>query len=214
MPNLQKSKFQGAPWHGGSHCREGLYFSMTSGDLTIWTIGHSNRKIEEFLGLLKTHQIAFLADVRRFPGSRRYPHFNQEALDRSLGEVEIQYMHFPELGGKRKPRADSHNMAWKNLSFRGYADHIESEEFQTALRHLKDFAARQNLAVMCAEVLWWQCHRSLIADVLKSQGARVLHILGATKIEEHPYTSPAKIVDGRLSYAAEGDDGAQMLLIK
>ena len=187
---------------------------MSARNLTIWTVGHSNRRIQDFLFLLKTYQINFLADVRRFPGSRRLPHFNREALEQSLAEVEIHYMHFPELGGKRTTRADSRNGGWKNLSFRGYADHMETSEFQTAVGHLKDFAARQNLAVMCAEVLWWQCHRSLIADVVKVQGARVLHILSATKIEEHPYTSPARIVDGELSYAASQEEGGQMLLLK
>jgi uncharacterized protein (DUF488 family) len=188
--------------------------NMAGSNSQIWTIGHSNRTIDEFLGLLRAHEIAFLADVRRFPGSRRCPHFNQEALEKSLGEAEIQYMHFPELGGKRKARADSHNQSWKNLSFRGYADHMETQEFQTALEHLKDFAARQNVAVMCAEVLWWQCHRSLIADILKAQGMRVLHILSATKTEEHPYTSPARIVDGSLSYAIPQEEGGQMLLLR
>src|SRR4051812_25850646 len=128
---------------------------MSSGELTVWTIGHSNRTIQDFLALLQAHEIAFLADVRRFPGSRRYPHFNQEPLEKALGEAEIHYMHFPELGGKRKARADSRNQSWKNLSFRGYADHMETQEFQAALEHLKAFAARQNLAIMCAEVLWW-----------------------------------------------------------
>src|SRR6059058_1818897 len=113
---------------------------MSSGELTVWTIGHSNRTIQDFLALLQAHEIAFLADVRRFPGSRRYPHFNQEPLEKALGEAKIQYVHFPELGGKRAPRPDSRNAGWRNLSFRGYADHMETPEFQNGLAQLKQFA--------------------------------------------------------------------------
>ena len=186
---------------------------MKQQELTVWTVGHSNRTFPEFLELLQAHQIQFLADVRRFPGSRRYPHFNQESLADLLAEANIRYVHFPELGGKRPTRADSHNTGWRNLSFRGYADHMESNEFQDGLRQLKDFASHYRTAVMCAEVLWWQCHRSLISDALKAQGAKVLHIFTPQKVEEHPYTSPARIIDGHLVYPPEPEPQGQLQLL-
>ncbi|MDB6034631.1 MAG: hypothetical protein JWM16_4969 [Verrucomicrobiales bacterium] len=187
---------------------------MGNEGLTIWTIGHSNKLFSNFLSLLRSQQIEFLADVRRFPGSRRYPHFNQESLEKALGEEKIQYVHFPELGGKRATRHDSRNMGWQNLSFRGYADHMETPEFQDGLAQLKQFAGPNRTAIMCAEVLWWQCHRALISDILKAQGARVLHILGPNKVEEHPFTSPARIVNGNLTYPPEPELQGQLQLLK
>ena len=170
--------------------------------------------MEAFLPLLTGHGIQFLVDVRRFPSSRRYPHFGKEALERSLEEHQIGYMHFPELGGKRLPRPDSPNSAWQNQQFRGYADYMESPEFQRAIEHLVNFAKRERTAIMCAEALWWQCHRGLVADYLKANGATVLHILSATKTEAHPYTKPARIIDGKLSYApAEQPLDPQLALI-
>ena len=169
----------------------------------IWTIGHSTRKIDIFLSLLKENGIKLVADVRMYPGSKRYPQFGREALAKSLGEHEIRYQHFPELGGRRKAKPDSKNTAWRNESFRGYADYMETEDFRAALERLLELARATRTAIMCAEALWWQCHRGLIADALKAQGAWVLHIGGAGKVEEHPYTSAARIVDGRLSYAEE-----------
>jgi uncharacterized protein (DUF488 family) len=187
---------------------------MKEQDLTIWTVGHSNKTFAEFLNLLQANRIQLLADVRRFPGSRRYPHFNQEALADLLGKAGVQYVHFPELGGKRPTRADSHNTGWQNLSFRGYADHMETPEFHAGLDQLKNFARSHRTAIMCAEVLWWQCHRRLISDALKAQGAKVLHILSLQKVEEHPFTSPARIVNGRLAYPPEPEDQGQLLLLK
>jgi uncharacterized protein (DUF488 family) len=168
----------------------------------IWTIGHSNKPLEGFVLLLRSHQIEALADVRRFPGSRRYPHFNGELLANSLAGACIEYSHFPELGGRRPTRKDSPNTAWRNDAFRGYADFMMTEEFQRGIERLLGIAEKKRTAVMCAEALWWQCHRSLIADFLKARGMRVWHIMGEAKVEEHPYTSPARIVDGKLSYAA------------
>lgn len=187
---------------------------MKEQELTVWTVGHSNKSFEEFLGLLQANKIQLLADVRRFPGSRRYPHFNQEALADLLGKAGIEYVHFPELGGKRPTRADSPNTGWQNLSFRGYADHMETAEFQEGLKQLKNFAQTRRAAIMCAEVLWWQCHRGLISDALKAHGAKVLHILSPQKVEEHPFTSPARIVEGRLAYPAEPEDQGQLLLLR
>lgn len=166
----------------------------------MWTIGHSTRSLEEFLGLLVQNEIELLADVRRFPGSRKYPHFGGEALAKPLNEVGIAYRHFPDLGGRRKPRPDSHNDVWRNDSFRGYADYLETAEFQNALEELLQIAREKRTALMCSEAVWWRCHRSLIADYLKVRGVQVVHIISATKNEPHPYTSAARLENGHLSY--------------
>lgn len=168
--------------------------------ITVWTVGHSTRSGEEFAQILLAHGIQVLVDVRSFPGSRRYPQFNRSALAESLEQVGIEYKHEPRLGGRRTPRKDSHNTAWKNASFRAYADHMESEEFRNGVKGLLEVAANGRTAVMCAESLWWRCHRSLISDYLKAEGHTVIHILDQNKTEEHPFTSAARIVDGSLSY--------------
>jgi uncharacterized protein (DUF488 family) len=168
--------------------------------ITIWTVGHSTRTAEKFLEILRAHEIKVLVDVRSFPGSRRYPQFNRAELARELGEVGIEYRHEPRLGGRRTPRADSHNTAWKNPSFRAYADHMESEVFRSGVEELLEVAATERTAVMCAEAVWWRCHRSLIADYLKAEGHTVLHIIDQHKTEEHPFTSAAMIIKGELSY--------------
>ena len=167
---------------------------------TIWTVGHSTRTFEKFAEILLAHEIKVLVDVRSFPGSRRYRQFNREALAQALGEIGIKYRHEPRLGGRRTPRADSHNTAWKNPSFRAYADHMESETFRSGVEDLLEVAASERTAVMCAEAVWWRCHRSLIADYLKAEGHTVLHIIDQHKSEEHPFTSAARIVKGKLSY--------------
>ena len=172
--------------------------------MRIWTIGHSTRMIDEFISLLNENGIKLVADVRMFPGSKRYPQFGREALAKSLGESDIRYEHFPELGGKRKSKPDSRNTAWRNASFRGYADYMETEQFQKGIARLLDVATEAGpAAIMCAEAVWWRCHRSLIADHLKVRGLEVLHILAANKVEPHPYTSAAQIVNGKLSYSSE-----------
>jgi uncharacterized protein (DUF488 family) len=168
--------------------------------LTIWTAGHSTRSGEEFGQILLAHGIQVLVDVRSFPGSRRYPQFNKAALSESLPAIGIDYRHEPRLGGRRKPRADSHNTAWRNSSFRAYADHMESDEFREGVEELLELATGARVGVMCAEALWWRCHRSLIADYLKAVGHTVIHIIDHKKTEEHPFTSAARIVDGELSY--------------
>ena len=173
--------------------------------LTLWTVGHSNRSIEQFLELLASQQIQLLADVRRFPGSRRLPHFNQENLSESLANAGIEYAHFPELGGRRKARTDSPNTAWRNEAFRGYADFMMTEEFGAGIDRLLHRAREKRTAIMCAEALWWQCHRSLIADYLKAAGHNVFHIMSATKTDAHPFTSAARMVDGKLSYSVESE---------
>jgi uncharacterized protein (DUF488 family) len=169
--------------------------------MRIWTIGHSTREIDEFISLLKENGVKLLTDVRAWPGSKRYPQFNKDALAESLTAHGIRYEHFPELGGKRKSKPDSRNTAWRNASFRGYADYMETEQFQKGIERLLDLAAEAGpAAIVCAEAVWWRCHRSLIADYLKARGVEVLHVLGANKLEPHPYTSAARIVNGELSY--------------
>jgi uncharacterized protein (DUF488 family) len=167
---------------------------------TVWTVGHSTRSGEEFGQILSAHGIEVLVDVRSFPGSRRYPQFNRAALSESLAGIGIQYRHEPRLGGRRTPRADSHNTAWRNASFRAYADHMETDEFRKGVEDLLELAASARVAAMCAEALWWRCHRSLISDYLKASGHTVVHIVHQTKTEEHPFTSAARIVDGELTY--------------
>ncbi len=169
----------------------------------IWTIGHSTREIKIFISLLEGNGIKLVADVRRLPGSKRYPQFNRDALAASLNERGMAYEHFPELGGRRKPKPDSHNTSWRNPSFRGYADYMETEEFRKAVKRLVDLARRIGpVAIMCAEAVWWRCHRALIADYLKARGVEVIHIVDLAKTEEHPFTSAAQMVDGELNYEA------------
>jgi uncharacterized protein (DUF488 family) len=168
--------------------------------MRIWTVGHSTRSAEELVRILMAHEISTLIDVRTFPGSRRYPQFNKSALSESLASAEIVYKHEPRLGGRRTPRKDSHNTAWQNAQFRGYADHMETDEFANGIKELLELARESQTAVMCAEAVWWRCHRSLIADYLKAAGHTVIHIIDERKIQEHPFTSAARIVDGELSY--------------
>lgn len=175
---------------------------MAQEPLTIWTIGHSTRTIEDFLELLRAHKIELLVDVRHFPGSRRFPHFNKEPLANCLRKVGIEYHHLPKLGGRRRSRPNSQNTAWRNEAFRGYADHMETETFAQGITSLLGLAAKKRVAIMCAEAVWWRCHRGLIADYLKAQGHRVLHIQSATKAEEHPFTAAARMLIGKLSYQA------------
>jgi len=170
----------------------------------IWTIGHSTLPLASFLTLLERHGIAAIADVRRFPGSRRHPQFGAEALPESLAGQGIGYRWFPDLGGRRRPRADSPNTVWKNEAFRGYADYMETAEFQAALEAVLAFAARQPTSLMCAEAPWWRCHRAMLSDALKARGVRMLHVMGEGPPVEHPYTAPARVVDGRLTYGEPG----------
>ena len=167
---------------------------------TIWTIGHSTRPLQEFLQLIADYRLEAVADVRRFPGSRRQPQYAQTALSAALGEHRIAYRWLPSLGGRRRPLPDSPNTAWRNVSFRGYADHISSTEFSSGLDELLAFSSHMRTALMCAEAVWWRCHRALIADVLCARGIEVIHILDAKHAAIHPFTSPARIVQGKLSY--------------
>lgn len=181
---------------------------MQSDDLDVWTIGHSTRSLEEFLELLFKNKIELLADIRRFPGSRKYPHFGGEALQQSLSAAGIGYEHFAELGGRRRPRPDSHNDIWRSESFRGYADYMETPEFEDGIERLLKVARAKRTAIMCSEAVWWRCHRSLVADTLKARGIEVIHILSPTKNEIHPYTSAAQLENGVLCYRSCANSSA------
>lgn len=172
---------------------------MTMGS-SIWTIGHSTRTMEAFLELLVDHRLEAVADVRRFPGSRRHPHYAEAALGAALAGHGIAYRWLPALGGRRRPLPDSPNTAWRNASFRGYADHMGTAEFSEGLDELLALSGRLRTTLMCAEAVWWRCHRALIADALCVRGIEVVHILDAKHTVVHPYTSPARIFQGRLSY--------------
>ncbi len=177
-----------------------FFTNLAMQQLSIWTIGHSTLSAEAFIAMLQSFHIESLVDVRSFPGSRRYPQFNKENLRVSLKDAGIDYVHVPEVGGRRKAKPDSHNVAWRNESFRGYADYMETPEFSDGINRLIEISHAGRTAIMCAEAVWWRCHRSLIADYLKARGAKVIHILGVNKSEEHPFTSAARLVNGELSY--------------
>lgn len=167
----------------------------------VLTIGHSTRGIEDFLAVLQAHGAQAIVDVRRYPASRRYPHFNREPLAEGLRRQGIAYHAFTQLGGRRKPRPDSPNTAWRNLSFRGYADYMATPAFRLAIEEVEAIAAKSNAVLLCAEAVWWRCHRALIADYLAARGAPVVHIIDARRAEPHRYSEPARIIDGALSYA-------------
>jgi uncharacterized protein (DUF488 family) len=169
----------------------------------IYTIGHSTHTLEEFSAMLKSFNIELLADIRSFPGSRKFPHFNKENLPASLAENNIEYIHLKNLGGRRKVNPESCNTGWRVAAFRGYADYMETENFEKAIKELEQIASEKRVAYMCAEAVWWRCHRSLVSDYLKHNGWTVLHIMGVNKSTEHPYTAPAKIMNGKLNYSKE-----------
>lgn len=167
---------------------------------TLWTVGHSTLALEDFLSLLVGAGVQTVADVRRFPGSRRHPHFAGPALAGALRQAGIDYVHLPDLGGRRTARKDSPNTLWRTAGFRGYADYMDTPAYAQAEAGLVAIAAQARTAVLCAEALWWQCHRGLIADSLKAQGWQVLHLRAPGTEEPHPYTSAARLEDGRLTY--------------
>jgi uncharacterized protein (DUF488 family) len=173
----------------------------------IWTIGHSTLPVERFVARLEEHGVRQVADVRRYPASRRHPQFGRESLQTSLAARGIGYEWLPELGGRRAPRRDSPNTAWRNAGFRGYADYMESEPFELGIARLLELARARTTAVMCAEHAWQQCHRGLISDYLKARGLQVLHILSSSAMQEHPFTEPARIEEGRLVYSGPAQQG-------
>jgi uncharacterized protein (DUF488 family) len=166
----------------------------------IWSIGHSTRAIDELIAILQSFRIQMLADIRTYPGSGRYPQFNKEALEISLPKYGINYIHLKELGGRRKANPHSVNIAWRNDAFRGYADYMETGDFKKGINDLQELADKERTAYMCSEAVWWRCHRSLVSDYLKSIGWTVLHIMDKQKTAEHPFTSPAHIINGVLTY--------------
>jgi uncharacterized protein (DUF488 family) len=173
---------------------------------TVWTIGHSTRTLDEFVAVLRAHDIEALVDVRRFAGSRRLPQFNEGALRDGLERAGIAYKWLPQLGGRRTPDAESINTGWRHSAFRGYADHTATEEFADGFSELLMLVEGLRTTVMCAEMLWWQCHRRLIADLLTTLGYEVLHIQTAKPADRHRLIDPARMVDGALSYADEQRD--------
>ncbi|WP_312820244.1 DUF488 domain-containing protein [Kaistella carnis] len=173
---------------------------------TIYTIGHSTRTIEEFLELLFSFNIKILADIRRLPGSRKYPQFDQDALKKSLEENGIVYIYIEDLGGRRPAKKDSKNTTWRNKSFQGYADYMETESFANGAAELAKYALEKPTAMMCSEAVWWRCHRSMVSDYFKAKGWEVLHIMALGKVQEHPYTAPARVVGDQVFYSEERTD--------
>ncbi|HEX7190163.1 MAG TPA: DUF488 domain-containing protein [Thermoanaerobaculia bacterium] len=175
--------------------------------MTIFTIGHSTRELDELVALLRENGIERLADIRRYPGSRRYPHFSRDALSQTLPAEEIEYIHVPALGGRRKPLPDSPNAAWRNEQFRAYADHMATDEFRIAVDAL--LASPKRTCVMCAEAVPWRCHRNLLADDLTRRGVEVFHILGPRSIQRHVLNSHARLERDRVVYP--GTDQGSLL---
>lgn len=172
----------------------------------LWSIGHSTRPLEELVAMLREAGVDRLADVRRYPGSRRNPQFSAESLAVSLPAAGVAYVPMPELGGRRTPRPDSPHTAWRNASFRGYADYMDTPDFARGRARLTALAGERATAVMCAEAPWWRCHRSLICDDFKARGWRVIHLINPGRSQEHPWTPAARIIDGTLDYSSPADD--------
>lgn len=175
---------------------------MEARSITIWTVGHSTRTGAEFRALLTAYDIELVADVRRFPGSRRLPQFAASRLRRELPPIGVYYHHLPALGGRRSPRPRSPNDAWRHPAFRGYADYVATEAFAEGMLELLMLAYGFRTAILCAELLWWRCHRRLIADVLVSLGVDVVHIRDQAHKEQHRLSAPARLDHGVLTYAA------------
>jgi uncharacterized protein (DUF488 family) len=169
----------------------------------ILTIGHSNRTWEEFLALLRAHGVERVVDVRTIPRSRHNPQFNREILSKKLRGAKISYVHLKTLGGLRHARRNSPNMGWRNLSFRGYADYMQTSEFDAGLQRLMKLAAQKRTAIMCAEAVPWRCHRSLIADALTVRGIEVDDIMGAKRAQVHTLTPFAKVWRNRITYPTD-----------
>jgi uncharacterized protein (DUF488 family) len=174
---------------------------------TVWTVGHSVRPFEELLAVLEAYDVELVADVRRYPGSRRLPQYASPALETALAARGIAYRWLPALGGRRRPDPASANEGWRHPAFRAYADYVATEEFADGLFELLMLSQGLRTAVMCAEVLWWRCHRRIVADVLVSLGIPVVHIRDARDAESHRLAPPARMVGGRLTYPAPTPGG-------
>lgn len=211
MPRLTRSPGTLAPSGKPKPAKPGLERTSKRTPRTrpILTVGHSTRTIGEFIALLAAHEMKLLVDVRTIPRSRHNPQFNSDRLAQSLSGAGIRYLHVPELGGLRHARRDSVNTAWRNLSFRGYADYMQTPEFEKALNQLMRLAQKRPTAIMCAEAVPWRCHRSLIADALVARGIEVQEIASQTSVRPHHLTPWARVAQGRITYPA-GDTGVAM----
>jgi len=174
--------------------------------MTIFTIGHSTRPIEEFIRILKAHGVERVADIRTVPRSRRNPQFNRDVLPESVSRSGIAYEHIAALGGLRHARPDSVNTGWRNASFRGYADYMATEQFAGGIERLCELARKTPCAIMCAESVPWRCHRSLVADALTARGIHVMHIMNAGKAVSHSMTPFAHVENGTITYREQPDD--------
>lgn len=178
---------------------------------TLWTIGHSIRPWDAFAAMLEEAAIETVVDVRRFAGSRRHPQYSGETMPQALAAIGIDYVPMPELGGRRRPQPDSPNTAWRSEAFRGYADYMQTAGYAAGIERLTELALAKRTAVMCAEAVWWRCHRALISDDFKARGWMVIHLVALGRSEEHPYTSAAHVDEaGRLGYAANGEAQSEL----
>ena len=175
--------------------------------LTLWTVGHSTRPIVDLLAVLEAYRIEIVADVRRFPGSRSQPQYRQPALESALQGAGIGYTWLPDLGGRRRPGPGAPKTTWRHPAFRGYADYMAGEAFATGLSQLLTLAWGLRTVIMCAEVLWWRCHRRMIADALVSLDVEVVHIQNAETAQPHRLAAPARLIRGVLSYLPTGSAG-------
>lgn len=173
--------------------------------ITLWTIGHSTRSLSEFVAILQAHNVELLVDVRTVPRSRHNPQFNKESLPAELARFSLEYLHMAGLGGLRRPLKDSQNPGWRNASFRGFADYMQTPEFEKGIGELIELAGERETAIMCAESLPWRCHRSLIADALTVRKVKVEHLLSVKSIRAHEVTPFAEVRGRRITYPAEGD---------
>lgn len=180
---------------------------MASERIRILTVGHSTLGADAFVATLQAHGVEVIADVRRFPGSRRHPHFGAQALAANLRASGMDYVWLARLGGRRRDAAATQHLGWNNPSFRSYAAHTWSEEFAEGLAELLAIAGGASTAIMCSELPWWRCHRALISDALRFLGVEVMHIMGPGPAKPHPYTAPARIVAGELVYPADPAPG-------
>ncbi len=186
------------------HAPSGGLITWSVDPVKVFTVGHSTRELDDFMDLLEREGVTHLVDVRAFPASRRYPHFNKDALAAALDAIGIRYTHMPELGGRRTPRRDSHNTAWKNSGFRGYADYMETREFREALDDLISLASADSVAIMCAEAVPWRCHRTLVSDALLARAVEVFHIIDGN-VRTHTLTSFGVIRNGSVRYESPAE---------
>lgn len=180
--------------------------------VTVYTLGHSTRPLDEFLTLAAEHGVRRLFDVRRYPASRRYPHFSREPLAAGAAQAGMAYEHVEALGGRRDAAPDSRNTAWRNAAFRGYADHAATPEFRAALDRIIDAAGREVVAIFCAEAVPWRCHRRIIADALVARSVAVKHILASRRTEAHELHADARVLDdATVIYTVELGDQMELL---